>query len=214
MDKSMYPLWAARLAAFAARTAISLVPGPGARIRKLAALAALATLGAGALCGGASADPAPLPPDQAEAAVNSGMTHPASVTGIVISPAEVALATGEPAAAPLPDSPCWYTESLWTQWGTWPYQQRVTEYRYWCANGWGGPQTTRTSSVHLGSTLCSHHDPWQWRVSGGNGFTWTVVRTGGSFDCPTAIPWVIIHTDRWQDWSCNTWGNCSWVRGS
>jgi hypothetical protein len=178
---------------------------------KSAGVAVLGALALVLVANGGAADPAPLAPDQAEAAANTGPTHPMSVDGMPVSPEQVAAATGE---TPAPKSPCWYTESLWTQWGTWPYQQRVTEYRYWCANGLGGPQTTRTSSVHLGGSLCSHHDPWQWRVSGGNGYTWTVVRTGGTFDCPTAIPWITLHYDRWQDWSCNTWGNCAWVRAS
>ncbi|MFL5962178.1 MAG: hypothetical protein ACJ757_04720 [Gaiellaceae bacterium] len=181
-------------------------------------IATLAFVGVGA-SGGSADNPKPLPPTAAQQAVDATATHSGDVQGTVVQPAQVpglgglgeaALAKSGAKAA----DPCWSITGLWTEWGIWPYQQRVTEDRYWCANSVGGAQYYRTSTVHLGTTLCSHSGEWQELISGGNGNTWSVIRTGGSFACPTDIPWITIHTDRWQDWSCNTWGNCSWVRSS
>lgn len=51
--------------------------------------------------------------------------------------------------------PCWYVQgAMWTEWGTWPWNQLVYEDRYWCARWIGGPQTYRSSHVHLSSQGC------------------------------------------------------------
>jgi hypothetical protein len=106
---------------------------------------------------------------------------------------------------------CWNNSGMWFSWGTWPYNQRVNESRYWCANRIGGQQTYRTSHVTLGGTfsLCDSHDAYGFRTTGGNGYTWTTFRSGGHFDCPSPIPWLTYHYHRWMEWACNTWGNCS-----
>jgi hypothetical protein len=115
-----------------------------------------------------------------------------------------------------PDTPaevCWTAVgALWHEWGTYPYQQRVYEDRTWCADRVGGHQTYRSSHVHLHSTLCSNDHPYAQRVSGGNGYTWTTVRSGGHFACQSPIPYVTFNWDDWQEWACNVWGNCSLVR--
>lgn len=103
---------------------------------------------------------------------------------------------------------CWNTQDLWSSWGT-GLTQKVTEYRYWCANYRGGLQTTRTSTVHPSSFYCDWSNPWGAKLSGGNGYTWTKVRTGAHFSCWSGIPLLYYKYDRWQDWSCNTWGNCA-----
>jgi hypothetical protein len=116
-----------------------------------------------------------------------------------------------------PDSPdmpnvCWQNSGLWFEWGTWPYQQRVNESRYWCANCYGCAQTYRTSHVTLGGggmTLCNSSGAYGFRTGGGNGYTWTIMRSGGHFACPSPIPYITYHYDRWMEWACNTWGNCS-----
>ncbi|HYX89362.1 MAG TPA: hypothetical protein VE753_08335 [Gaiellaceae bacterium] len=192
------------------------------------ALAATAVaLALGVLAMDAAADPpGPLPPEQARAQGDGAVRHGENVIAREVPLSEAAAAAARPGAVTegaVPSArspvavaadPCWSITGLWTEWGTWPYQQRVTEDRYWCAYSWGGTQYYRSSTVRLGSTLCSHNSGWQERISGGNGYTWTVVRTGGSFSCATTIPWITLHYDRWQDWSCNTWGNCAWVRSS
>ena len=124
------------------------------------------------------------------------------------------VSTGSP---DVPAQVCWNNTGLWFSWGTWPYQQRVNENRYWCATGYGGSQTYRTSHVTLGGgggSLCDHSGAYGFRTTGGNGYTWTTVRSGGHFACPTPIPWVTLHYDRWVEYACNTWGNCSRVDNS
>src|SRR5262245_59169570 len=82
-----------------------------------------------------------------------------TVSGMPISPSQVPEgSSGSAGGAYITGNVCWFQDKLWTEWGTWPFQQRVTEWRYWCANYVGGPQTGRSSSVHLGTTLCSKHD--------------------------------------------------------
>jgi hypothetical protein len=109
--------------------------------------------------------------------------------------------------------PCWYVgygagNDLHTEWGVWPYQQKVIEWRQWCAQYIGGPQTYRVSEVHLSTTLCAGSNRYVLKTGGGNGLTYTNVETGAHFDCQTDIPWIIIHEDRWQIWQCNTRGDC------
>lgn len=110
-----------------------------------------------------------------------------------------------------PTNVCWNQGWMWVTWGTWPYVQKITEQRYWCANQIGGAQTYRTSHIVLGDTfsLCSNHDAYGFLTSGGNGYTWATVRGGGHFDCPTAVPYIVYHYHRWMEYACNTWGNCS-----
>ena len=182
-------------------------------------LAAVAALVAVAAASAGGSPPKPLPPTAAQAAVDATATHGGDVQGTQVQPAQVPGLSGQDQAALAKSGakaadPCWHADNLWTEWGTWPYQQRVTETRDWCSGSLGGAQTYRVSSARGGTTLCSWGSQYTNFVSGGNGKTWTVVRSGASFACPTDIPWITIHTDRWQEWSCNTWGNCAWVRAS
>ena len=143
-----------------------------------------------------------------------------------LPPAKVVPVTEVLAAAQKPgadvegsiDNPnvCWYQggDQLWTWWGTPPYRQWVRESRYWCANGYGHPQTYRVSGNHSESLLCDVSQRYAERVSGGNGYTWTTVQAGARFSCPTPIPWVTFNYNRWQEYACNTWGNCAFVRQS
>lgn len=86
---------------------------------------------------------------------------------------------------------CW-SNSAWEQWGTWPYEQRVTNTAYWCAQV-GVKITMRTSSVTGSGTLCGIN----WRTSqplaGGVGFPYFTMRSSAGFACPTVIPWVVLH---------------------
>src|SRR5207244_5508490 len=62
---------------------------------------------------------------------------------------------------------CWLN-SAWHQWGTWPYQQRITDTTYWCAV-YNSHITYRTSMTTASGTLCGV----DWRagllISGGVG---------------------------------------------
>jgi hypothetical protein len=199
---------------------------------KLAAAGAVTALALAAPAG--AGPPNPLPPQAAQQAVDAVATHasteqqqaqqmtPAEMSALIGVPVGDLVGGGGPdrslasvhrPARSVATVYCWSFTDAWTQWGIWPYQQRVTEYRYWCGY-YGGAQTYRSSSVHPGSTLCSHDSGWQSRISGGDGYTYTVVRTGASFSCPTDIPWITIHTDRWQDWRANTQGYYWWVDAS
>lgn len=199
---------------------------------KRIALLAIATFAAVSVASAGGSNVKPLSPAQTQAMATAGVTHGGGGIAQQLSPAQMSALTGTPlsalegtsgpsgAVAATPDATaassaiyCWSFTDGWTEWGLFPVQQRVTEYRNWCGY-YGGAQTYRSSSVHLGTTLCSHSGEWQARISGGNGYTWTVVRTGGSFACPTPIPWITLHYDRWQDWSANTWGSYAQVGNS
>jgi hypothetical protein len=167
--------------------------------------------------------PTPLPPDQAQAlatapaAVPSGSSTtavdartalnasavPGALTSIEsgISPsAAVGLAPlneGNSISATRPV--CW-ANAAWSQWGTWPYQQRVTDTTYWCAV-FGSHITYRTSTTTASGTLCGV----SWRAGAligggvGKGFTYFTHRASAGFSCPTVIPWVVIHTTHYED---------------
>jgi hypothetical protein len=86
---------------------------------------------------------------------------------------------------------CW-ANAFWGRWGTWPYEQRITDTTYWCAI-YGSKVTYRTSSVTGGGTLCGIN----WRASqligGGVGFPSFTMRSSAGFSCPTVIPWIVLH---------------------
>ena len=102
---------------------------------------------------------------------------------------------------------CW-ANAAWRQWGTWPYEQKITDTTYWCAVI-GGRITYRTSTPTASGTLCGVG----WRdnalVGGGAGFTWFTIRTSAGFSCPTVIPWVILHPSHWMDVTRNSRGGTS-----
>src|SRR5690242_4227086 len=55
---------------------------------------------------------------------------------------------------------CWAV-AAWHQWGTWPYQQRITDTTYWCAV-FGSHITFRSSVTTASGTLCGV----EWRTNG------------------------------------------------
>jgi hypothetical protein len=69
----------------------------------------------------------------------------------------------------------------------------------------------RYSRVQLGGFWCDHRGAYGYLVSGGNGYTWSTVRSGGHFECPSG-GWWTYNYDRWMEYACNTWGNCAFVR--
>ena len=100
--------------------------------------------------------------------------------------------------------------AAWHEWGTWPYQQRVTDTTYWCAVY--GDHITYVSSSATGSgTLCGTDWAKSQQISGGVGYSWVVVRSSAEWACPTVIPWVILHTTHHEDVSRNAWGSTAEV---
>ena len=100
--------------------------------------------------------------------------------------------------------------AAWWQWGTWPYEQRITDTTYWCAV-YGDHITYRSSSVTGGGTLCSTNWTGSALISGGIGYTWFVMRSSAGFACPTVIPWITLHPSHYLDVSRNAWGNSAIV---
>ena len=106
---------------------------------------------------------------------------------------------------------CW-ANAAWYQWGTWPYQQRITDTTYWCAV-FGSHITFRTSTTTASGTLCGV----QWRtmglIAGGVGRLWPSFtnRASASFSCETIVPWITIHTTHHEDVKRTDRGVTTWV---
>ena len=106
---------------------------------------------------------------------------------------------------------CW-RNSAWSAWGTWPYQQRITDTTYWCAL-LGNHITFRSSMASAGGTLCGV----QWRGIGligggvGRGYTSFTNRASAGFSCQTIVPWITIHTTHHEDVKRNARGVTSFV---
>ena len=103
------------------------------------------------------------------------------------------------ASVPATRASCW-ANAAWHQWGTWPYQQRITDTTYWCAVV-GSHITYRTSTTTASGLLCGV----SWRASAligggiGPGFTYFTNRASANFTCQTSIPWIAIHTTHHLD---------------
>ena len=196
------------------------------RVALLASLLAAVTASLGSAASALASDPntpSPLPPDQAQALATAPADVPSGSstttvdgrTALNASAAAGALTSIEsdlsPEAAvgivPLNNGDaisatrpiCWANKA-WRQWGTWPYQQRVTDLTYWCAV-FGSHITYRTSTTTASGLLCGV----SWRsgalIAGGvgKGFTYFTHRASAGFACPTVIPWVVIHTTHHED---------------
>jgi hypothetical protein len=103
------------------------------------------------------------------------------------------------ASVPATRASCWASQA-WHQWGTWPYQQRITDTTYWCAI-FDKHITYRTSTTTASGLLCGVG----WRAGAligggvGPGFTYFTNRASANFVCQTAIPWIAIHTTHHLD---------------
>jgi len=187
--------------------------------------AAAAILGSAASAVADSGIPTALPPDQAQALANAPAdvadgSSTTAVDGVTVldasanSDAQTSIEEGiSPEAAvgltPLiePDirastptrASCW-ANSMWHQWGTWPYQQRVTDTTYWCAV-YNKHITYRTSTTTASGLLCGV----SWRsgalIGGGigRGFTYFTNRASAGFSCQTIVPWITLHTTHHLD---------------
>jgi hypothetical protein len=193
-------------------------------VRRAALLALLLTATAAILGStglAAAADPTPLPPDQAQALATAAGTSGSTTSPVsgqtalnasALPGADTSIESGiSPQAAvglaPLTEGniisamrPVCWANSAWHQWGTWPYQQRITNTAYWCAV-YGSHITYRSASTTTSGTLCDT----SWRqtqlISGGvgRGFTYFTLRSSAGFSCPTIIPWITIHTSHHED---------------
>lgn len=94
---------------------------------------------------------------------------------------------------------CW-ASAAWYQWGTWPYQQRITDTTYWCAV-FGSHITFRTSSTTASGTLCGVEYRANSLIGGGIGrlYPYFTNRAGAGFSCQTVIPWITLHTSHYED---------------
>jgi hypothetical protein len=197
-------------------------------VRRAAPLAMLlailaATLSSAVPARAGAQDPVPLAPDQATAlattdapdssgsstksvdasAALDASTLPGAQTSIEsdISPqAAVGLAPLSDGSVLSATRPVCWANYVWHQWGTWPYQQRITDTTYWCAV-YNSHITYRTWTTTASGLLCGV----DWRagqlIDGGvgRGFTYFTNRTSAGFACETVVPWITIHTTHHQD---------------
>jgi len=179
--------------------------------------------------------PPPLPPDQAttlastDAAVTSGTsTQPADGSAVLdasavpgaetsiesdMSPqAAVGLGAPDDGSVLSATRPVCWANYRWHQWGTWPYQQRITDTTYWCAV-YSNHITYRTSSTTASGTLCGV----EWRTAQlidggiGRGFTFFTNRASAGFSCETVVPWITIHKTHHEDVKRNDRGGTTVV---
>ena len=161
--------------------------------------------------------PTPLPPAEAEALVGAAAEVSSGSETRAVSPQEAlaaatlpgALVVGVAPAATAAATAC-SANAAWHQWGTWPYEQRITDTTYWCAV-YGGQITYRSSSVTATGTLCGSNWTASQLISGGIGYSWFVMRSSAGFSCPTVIPWVTLHPSHYEDIARNAWGSTSEV---
>lgn len=195
------------------------MPGRAALLAALlGAMAAVLASAGGVL----AADPTPLSPDQAQALATAPVETSGSTTSVVdgqtalnaasVSGADTSIESGVSAQAAVgltqltegniisASRPVCWANSYWHQWGTWPYQQRITDTTYWCAV-YASHITYRTSTTTASGTLCGVS--WRARqlIAGGvgRGFTYFTNRASAGFSCETVIPWITIHTTHHED---------------
>ena len=128
------------------------------------------------------------------------------------SSAEAAVGLASPTDVRSASRPTCWANYVWHQWGTWPYQQRITDTTYWCAV-YNDHITYRTSSTTASGTLCGV----DWRagqlIDGGigRGFTYFTNRASAGFSCQTVVPWITIHKTHHEDVKRNARGGWSVV---
>ena len=189
-----------------------------------AALAVLAVLGAAPSALAAK----PGPPAAARAAPDEALvlaSTPGGSDGVIVrqvsqaaalaaaqqpgSKVDVAPGVTNAATAAAAANACFSWHSGW-HWGTWPYDQHIDEYTYYCAV-YGQSITMRSTNVTAGGALCGVESRDNWITSGGIGYFWMVVHAQARFSCPTVVPWIHIHPTDWLETSYNAWGNASQV---
>lgn len=182
--------------------------------RTAASAAALAALTLAAFCSTASAESSPLQPAPPVTVDNAVPLSPDDAEALATAPAAVSsgetttpVSANDALAAPRQASSdlallanptmCW-ADRAWWQWGTWPYEQRITNTTFWCAV-YGQRITYRSTTVTTSGTLCGTN----WRASqligGGIGFHGMTIRASAGFSCPTVLPWLTLHPTHYLD---------------
>jgi len=178
--------------------------------------------------GPAAPAPAPLPEAQAQALVTAPAAVPGGSETWSVSPQEALAAASAPGATVYVASGLSLREAVgvaqplaaeavgcsanrgYRTWGTWPYEQQLSDTTYWCAV-YGDHITYYSSTVNATGTLCDS----SWRssqvTSGGIGYSWFVVRTSAGWSCPTVVPWLNLHPSHYMDYSRNAWGSTELV---
>jgi hypothetical protein len=186
--------------------------------------------------GPAAPVPTPLPEAQAEALVAAPAAVPDGSVTWSVSPQEalgaaslpgaavyvapglsLAQAVGVAPAAELGLAHTTAAESVgcssnraYRTWGTWPYEQQLSDTTYWCAV-YGDHITYFSSTANATGTLCDS----SWRssqvTSGGIGYSWFVIRSSAGWSCPTVVPWFNLHPSHYMDYARNAWGSTEYV---
>ena len=183
--------------------------------------------------------PAPLPQAQAEALVAAAAAVPAGSQTWAVSPQEALGAASSPGAAVFVAPGLSLQQAVgaapgagsivahptaaaavgcsanraYRTWGTWPYEQQLSDTTYWCAV-YGDHITYSTSTVNATGTLCNTGWTSSQVISGGIGYSWFVVRSSAGWSCPTVVPWLNLHPSHYMDYSRNAWGNTEYVGSS
>jgi hypothetical protein len=136
---------------------------------------------------------------------------PAQAVGLASTPGPAASTSAAVTAIPAAETSagCASTQSGW-HWGTWPYDQQIADITYWCAI-YGVMITYRSTSVTASGTLCGTAWTASQLASGGVGYTWFVTRASAGWNCPTVVPWVVLHPSHYLDTAHNDWGNSEQV---
>jgi hypothetical protein len=170
------------------------------------------------VAGGAANPPRPLPPEQAKAKMDAPGPPP-TVSVRAATRGELIAASKRPGAdteGVIPSSTsrfaaleyCWYATAS-KGWGDWPYDRYVHQHTWWCGY-WAGALTARTTYTTADSTLCASHDIYNFKVSGGLGYSSVYVESGAYFDCYTPVPWVTLHSRNWLRVYYNSQGG-AWI---
>jgi hypothetical protein len=168
----------------------------GNKMRRL--ILSFAALLALVLAGTANAKQAPPPPPD--------LDTPSVVSSTVqqVSPAQAGMTV---AATTTATAAIWcYSGTVQRTWGTWPYQQVVTDHTYWCGPR-GGNLTYRSTNVTHNGSLCNGSGDYSFRLSGGVGTPNVTVEAGAYFNCPTTIPFVSINKHRWIQTMYTSYGD-------
>ena len=209
-------------------------------MRRLIVVAALALLVPAAASarppGPAAPPPTPLPEAQAEALVAAPAAVPGGSETWSVSPQEalsaaslpgatasiapglslrqavgVAPGTGSGIAQPTTATAVGCSANrAYRTWGTWPYQQQLSDTTYWCAV-YGDHITYYSSTVNATGSLCDTGWTSSQVISGGIGYSWFVVRSSAGWSCPTVVPWLNLHPSHYMDYSRNAWGSTEYV---
>jgi hypothetical protein len=158
----------------------------------------------------------PLPPDQAVALASAPASSGSSTTevdgGTALAGSTLPGAQTWVESGISPEASVGLANAAWHKWGTWPYQQRLTDTTYWCAV-YGSHITYRSSSTTATGTLCGTGWTSSQLIAGGvgTGFTYFTIRSSAGWSCATVIPWITIHTSHYQDVRRGDKGGTSWV---